>query len=283
MTSATAVLVSVRALAARLEDPAPLVLADVRWNLTGPPGRPEYEAGHLPGAQWVDLETELSGPLHPARTGGRHPLPDPDVFAAAMRRIGVTADAEVVVYDGASSLAAARLWWLLVDAGFPQVRVLDGGFAAWRRAGLPVQTGPETPVRPGDFRGRPGQLPRLDAAAVAELVRTSPDGPRLVDVRAPERYAGTSEPMDPVAGHIPTAVNRPSTGNLNPDGTFRPPAEIAERFTGLSEPVLYCGSGITAAHTLLALRTAELDGRIYPGSWSDWVSDPDRPVATGSQ
>ena len=283
MTSEPSVLISVAALAARLKEPGPLVLADVRWNLAGPPGRPEYEAGHLPGAQWVDLETELSGPLHPARTGGRHPLPDAEAFAAVLRRIGVTVGAEVVVYDGASSLAAARLWWLLVDAGFARVRVLDGGFAAWQRAGLPVETGPGRPVAPGDFQGRPGQLPRLDAAAVTEVVGAAPGGPRLVDVRAPERYAGTSEPLDPVAGHIPTAVNRPSTGNLHPDGTFRPPGEIAERFAGLSDPVLYCGSGITAAHTLLAMRTARLDGRIYPGSWSDWVSDPDRPVATGPE
>ncbi|CAA9321875.1 MAG: Thiosulfate sulfurtransferase, rhodanese [uncultured Friedmanniella sp.] len=283
MTSENSVLISVPALAARLAEQPPPVLADVRWNLTGPPGRPEYEAGHLPGAQWVDLETELSGPLRPGRTGGRHPLPDPEVFATAMRRIGVTADGEVVVYDGASSLAAARLWWLLLDAGFARVRVLDGGFAAWQRAGLPVQTGPGEPVRPGDFRGRPGQLPRLDAAAVLDLVGDAASGTSLVDVRAPERYAGRSEPLDPVAGHIPTALNRPSTGNLNPDGSFRPPAEIAQRFSGLSDPVLYCGSGITAAHSLLALSTAGLGGRIYPGSWSDWVSDPARPVATGQE
>ena len=277
------VLVDVRTLSARLAEPAPLVLADVRWNLTGPPGRPQYADGHLPGAQWVDLETELSGPLQPSRTGGRHPLPEPEVFAAAMRRIGVTSGTEVVVYDGGSSLAAARLWWLLLDAGFPHVRVLDGGFAAWQRAGLPVETGPGTPVPPGDFRGRPGQLPRLGAADVAALITAAPSATRLVDVRAAERYAGTSEPLDPVAGHIPTAVNRPSTDNLSADGRFRPPAEIAERFAGHSDPVLYCGSGITAAHTLLALRTAGLDGRIYPGSWSDWVSDPDRPVATGPE
>jgi thiosulfate/3-mercaptopyruvate sulfurtransferase len=277
------VLVSVEALVTRLQEPAPLVLADVRWNLTGPPGRPQYEAGHLPGAQWVDLETELSGPLHPLRTGGRHPLPDVEVFAAAMRRIGVGSGGEVVAYDGGSSVAAARLWWLLLDAGFSRVRVLDGGFAAWQQAGLPVQTGPGDPVAAGDFRGRPGQLPRLDADAVAALLQAGPGAPRLVDVRAPERYAGTSEPLDPVAGHIPTAANRPSTDNLAPDGRFRPPTEIAERFAGLSDPVLYCGSGITAAHTLLALRTAGLEGRIYPGSWSDWVSDPSRPVATGPE
>jgi thiosulfate/3-mercaptopyruvate sulfurtransferase len=254
-----------------------LVLADVRWNLSGPPGRPEYEVGHLPGAAWVDLTAELSGP---PGAGGRHPLPPVEVFEAAMRRIGVRADSEVVVYDGRTSLSAARLWWLLLDAGHPRVRVLDGGFAAWQRAGLPVQTGPEPEHEAGDFVARPGHLERVGTDELAAQVGTTA-APALVDVRAPERYRGEVEPIDPVAGHIPGAVNRPSMANLDADGRFRP-AVVAEHYADLPDPVLYCGSGITAAHSLLALRSAGLiGGRIYPGSWSDWVRDPGRPVATG--
>jgi thiosulfate/3-mercaptopyruvate sulfurtransferase len=275
----TPVLIGVSELAARLRTADPVVLADVRWTLTGPPGRPEFEAGHLPGAHWVDLEHELSSPAGTG-SGGRHPLPDPAVFQAAMRRIGVATGREVVVYDGGSALAASRLWWLLLDAGHVRVRVLDGGLAAWRQAGQPVRTGPEDGTPPGDFVARPGQLARVDAADIEAGLAAG--GPALVDVRAPERFSGAVEPVDPVAGHVPGALNRPSTDNLGPDGRFRPPAEIAERFAGLEDPVLYCGSGITAAHTLLALRAAGLPGgRIYPGSWSDWVSVPGRPVATG--
>lgn len=272
----TSPLIGVDELAGRLRSAAPVVLADVRWSLGGPPGEPEYRAGHLPGAHWVDLERELSGPARD--TGGRHPLPDADVLAAALRRIGVRTDGPVVVYDAANALAASRLWWLLVDAGHPDVRVLDGGFAAWQQAGHLVETGPDQTPEPGDFVPRPGRLPRVDAAEVTALLAA---GTPVVDVRAAERFTGATEPVDPVAGHIPGAVSRPSPQNQTPEGRFRPPAEIAERFAGLADPVLYCGSGITAAHTLLALRTAGLDGRIYPGSWSDWVSDPDRPVATG--
>ncbi|GAA1428647.1 sulfurtransferase [Microlunatus lacustris] len=274
----TSPLIGVAELDARLQRAEPVVLADVRWTLGGPPGEPEYQAGHLPGAHWVDLEHELSG--HPAGTGGRHPLPDVGTLAAALRRIGVRAEVPVVVYDAANALAASRLWWLLVDAGHPDVRVLDGGFAAWQRTGQPVETGPDGGAEPGDFVPRPGRLPRVDAVEVPALLAA---GTPLVDVRAAERFTGATEPVDPVAGHIPGAVNRPSPLNQTPDGRFRPPAEIAARFADVADPVLYCGSGITAAHTLLALRTAGLDGRVYPGSWSDWVSDPSRPVATGPE
>jgi thiosulfate/3-mercaptopyruvate sulfurtransferase len=278
--AATPVLIGVPELAERLRAAEPPVLADVRWSLTGPPGRPEFEAGHLPGAHWVDLEHELSGPPRTG-TGGRHPLPDPTVFAAAMRRIGVSGGSEVVVYDAADALAASRLWWLLLDAGHVRVRVLDGGFAAWRQAGQPVETGAGRQVHPGDFVARPGQLPRASAAELE--AGAGRGGHALVDVRAPQRFSGAVEPMDPVAGHIPGALNRPSAGNVDADGRFRPAAVIAERFAGLDDPVLYCGSGITAAHSLLALRVAGLPGgRIYPGSWSDWVSVAGRPVATGS-
>lgn len=275
-------LVSVDELAAELSSGSRrIVLADVRWTLTGPPGEPEYEEGHLPGAVWVDLESELTthGP-----TGGRHPLPDRDVFEAAMRRIGVSAGVPVVIYDAATSLAASRLWWLLTDAGHPDVRVLDGGFAAWQGAGQPIETGPGTVPERGDFAPRPGQRDALDADAVLDLVAgaDAAGAAELVDVRAADRYAGENETMDPVAGHIPGAVSRPSTENLTETGRFRPATEILERFADVSgEPVLYCGSGITAAHTLLALESAGRTGAIYPGSWSDWITDPDRPRATG--
>jgi thiosulfate/3-mercaptopyruvate sulfurtransferase len=275
-------LVSVEHLADALADAGEssptIVLADVRWTLNGPPGRPDYEAGHLPGAVYVDLESELTthGPV-----GGRHPLPDREVLQRAVRRIGVSAETPVVVYDGATSLAASRLWWLLTDAGHPDVRVLDGGFAAWQSAGKPVETGSGRTPAAGDFVVQPGHRTVLDAVAVVALTRSG-TGPSLVDVRAADRYAGQNETVDPIAGHIPGAVNRPSTENLTGSGRFRAAAEIAQRYADLpGEPVLYCGSGITAAHTLLALETAGRTGAIYPGSWSDWITDPDRPRATG--
>jgi thiosulfate/3-mercaptopyruvate sulfurtransferase len=269
-------LVSVEELAAELASGRPMVLADVRWTLNGPPGRPDYEAGHLPGAVFVDLETELTthGPA-----GARHPLPDRSTFQRAITRLGVSAATPVVVYDGATSLAASRLWWLLTDARHPSVRVLDGGLAAWRAADQPVETGPGPVPAAGDFVIEPGHRRALDATAITALL----DGDvALVDVRAADRYAGENETMDPVAGHIPGALSRPSTANLTPDGGFRSSAEIAERFADVDgEPVLYCGSGITAAHTLLALESAGRTGAIYPGSWSDWITDPARPRATG--
>ena len=273
-------LVSVQELAAELASGRRIVLADVRWTLNGPPGEPEYEQGHLPGALWVDLESELT--THGPR-GGRHPLPDPEVFEAAMRRIGVSADVPVVGYDGATSLAAARLWWLLTDAGHQDVRVLDGGYAAWQEARQPVETGPGIVPERGDFLARPGQRAAVDADGVLALVGNANAAGTLVDVRATDRYAGQNETIDPVAGHIPGAISRPSTENLTETGRFRPAAELAERFADIGgEPVLYCGSGITAAHTLLALESAGRTGAIYPGSWSDWITDPDRPRASGS-
>jgi len=278
------VLIDAPELARALDSERPPVVLDVRWNLMGPPGRPEYEAGHVPGAQWVDLEHALSGPADGA--GGRHPLPDPTVFQQAMRQLGVSTDSPVVVCDAASSLAASRLWWLLTDSGHADVRVLDGGVAAWRAAGLPVETGPGAPVPEGDFEAHPGQRRVLQGEDVrAELTR---DRPRtVVDVRAAERYSGAVEPMDPVAGHIPGAVNLPSMTNLAADGTFLDPEVLAARYAAAgvdADSIVYCGSGITAAHTLLALRLAGVDDAyLYPGSWSDWVSDPSRPVATGEE
>ena len=268
---------SVADLTAELAADPLIVLVDVRWTLNGPPGRADYEAGHLPGAVFVDLESELTthGPV-----GGRHPLPDREVFQRAVQRIGVSAETPVVVYDGATSLAASRFWWLLSDAGHGDVRVLDGGFAAWQQTG-PVETGPGRTPTAGDFVVQPGHRRVVDATAVDALTAAGA-GPTLVDVRAADRYAGENETIDPIAGHIPGALNRPSTANLTESGRFKDAREIAARYDDIEgEPVLYCGSGITAAHTLLALETVGRTGTIYPGSWSDWITDPDRPRATG--
>jgi len=275
------VLIEPAELAALLDAGEPPVLADVRWTLGGPPGRPQFEAAHLPGAHWVDLEHELSGPAGP---GGRHPLPSPAVFQAAMRAIGVCADRPVVAYDGATSQAAARLWWLLTDAGHRNVRVLNGGLAAWLAEGGPTESGPAPAVPPGHFVARPGQRRRATAEEI-EAGLTARTGPRLVDVRAPERFRGATEPIDPVAGHIPGAVNLPATGNHDPSGRFLDADAIRSRYAeaGVTgDAVLYCGSGITAAQVLLALESAGATAAIYPGSWSDWITDPRRPVATGS-
>jgi thiosulfate/3-mercaptopyruvate sulfurtransferase len=276
------VLIEVAELAEALVSGQPPVVADVRWNLAGPTGHPEFIAGHIPGARWIDLEHELSAP---PGVGGRHPLPDVAVFQAAMRRIGVSAGTPVVVCDGATALAASRLWWLLTDAGHPDVRVLNGGFAAWQAAGQPVATGVETDVHEGDFVARPHQRPQVDAAAVAAAL-DDPAAVSIVDVRAAERYSGEIEPMDPVAGHIPGAINVPAMGNVDAAGKFVTPNKIGSRYAdaGVSEaPIIYCGSGITAAHTLLALELAGMpNATIYPGSWSDWITDPEHPVATGA-
>lgn len=280
MSRSTAVLISAAELAALLDSTQPPVIADVRWTLGGPPGKPEFEAAHIPGAVWVDLESHLAGP---PGAGGRHPLPPVAIFEQAMRDIGVRPDSLVVAYDAATSQAAARLWWLLSDAGHNDVRVLDGGLAAWTAAGFPTASGMSPPPTPGDFVARPGQRRRMSADQISERLGR-PDAPTLVDVRTAERYAGENEPIDPVAGHIPGAVNVPSSAHAYPDGRFRPPAEIAdlyERTGGTDYAVLYCGSGVTAAQSLLALESAGLTAAIYPGSWSDWITDPSRPVAIG--
>lgn len=275
------VLVQTDELVALLESDAPPVLADVRWTLAGGPAEADFLAGHVPGAQWVDLERDLSAPPGP---GGRHPLPPPEVFSAAMQRIGVRGDRPVVAYDGAASLAAARLWWLLTDAGHARVRVLDGGLAAWVAAGGPTGSGPATPVLPGTFVARSGHRATVAGESIAAQLAAG-TGLRLVDVRAAERYSGASELIDPVAGHIPGAVNLPATGLQDAHGRFLRPATLASRFAEAgvdTEAVLYCGSGITAAQSLLALESAGGSAAIYPGSWSDWIRDPSHPIATGS-
>jgi thiosulfate/3-mercaptopyruvate sulfurtransferase len=260
-----------------------LVVVDVQWNLTsaaGPPGRDLYTAGHLPGAHHVDLDAELAGPPGP---GGRHPLPTAHAVQEAMRRCGADAGSRVVVYDQGPSYAAARAWWVLRHFGLADVRVLDGGLAAWRAAGGPVTT--EVPP-PGDgtfeavVDDSAGAL--LDADRAAQLAR---DG-ILLDARAPERFRGETEPIDPVAGHIPGAVNAPTTDNAGADGRFVPAEELRELFSRKGVRAgqrvgVYCGSGVTAAHEVLALHEAGIDAALYVGSWSDWITDPTRPVATG--
>ncbi|MFI9201748.1 sulfurtransferase [Streptomyces sp. NPDC053048] len=258
----------------------PPTLLDIRYRPGGPPGRPEYDAGHLPGAVYVDLDAELAGAPGPR---GRHPLPDTEVFGAAMRRAGVRAGHPVVVYDGGLGWAAARAWWLLRWAGHPSVRFLDGGLPAWTAAG--GQLTREVPaVDEGDFVPRPGALPVLDADGAAALARRG----LLLDARAGERYRGEVEPLDAVAGHIPGAVSAPTTENVAGDGRFHPAKTLADRFAELgaepgAEVGVYCGSGVSAAHEVLALAVAGVPAALYVGSWSEWSSDPDRPVATGAQ
>jgi thiosulfate/3-mercaptopyruvate sulfurtransferase len=253
------------------------VLLDVRWQLGGPPGRPMYAAGHLPGAVHVDLDAELAGP---AGRGGRHPLPDLEIFGAAMRRAGVSHGRPVVVYDGGAGWAAARAWWLLRWAGHERVRVLDGGLAAWDGELSTEEPRPEE----GDFVPAPGGLPVLDADAAARLARAGV----LLDARAAERYRGEVEPVDPVGGHIPGALSAPTTENVAEDGLLRPPEELAARFAGLgavpgADVGVYCGSGVSAAHEVLALAVAGVEAALYPGSWSEWTADPGRPVARGPE
>jgi thiosulfate/3-mercaptopyruvate sulfurtransferase len=276
------VLISAQELAGLLRSDQPPLVADVRWNLGGPSGKPDFEASHIAGAVWVDLETQLAGP---PGVGGRHPLPTPAVFEQAMRDIGVCQDSVVVAYDAANSQAAARLWWLLTDAGHRAVKVLDGGFAAWSAAGLPTASGPSAPAARGDFVAHPCQRPQLAGSEISRRLGST-EAPTLIDVRTPERYAAEKEPIDPVAGHIPGAINLPWAANLRADGRFRPPEEIARRYAeagGREDSVLYCGSGITATHTMLALESAGLRSTVlYPGSWSEWISDPSRPIATGT-
>ncbi|OYP14921.1 sulfurtransferase [Streptomyces sp. FBKL.4005] len=271
-------------LAQQLAGGAPPVLLDVRWQLSvakaaGAPafdGRAAYAAGHIPGAVFVDLDRELA-----AAPGahGRHPLPDLAEFGAAMRRAGVSAGRPVVVYDGGQGWAAARAWWLLSWTGHPDVRVLDAGLPSWRGA---LSTEEAVPAE-GDFAPVPGAAGLLDADGAAALARTGV----LLDARAGERYRGEVEPIDRVGGHIPGAVSAPTTENVGPDGRFLPAAELRDRFKALgvsedTEVGVYCGSGVSGAHEVLALAVAGIPAALYVGSWSEWSSDPSRPVATGA-
>ncbi len=256
-----------------------MALLDVRWTLAGAE-RDAYEQGHIPGAYFVSVDDDLSGP---PGEHGRHPLPAATDFEALMRRCGVENDHPVVVYDAQGGTSAARAWWLLRYFGHQDVRVLDGGFPAWVAEGEPVSTDVPVPGR-GDFVARPGGMALLDAAGAADLAATG----LLLDVRAPERYAGRTEPVDPVAGHIPSAVNLPTTEHVTHDGRMVPHDELIARFEKAGydggRVGAYCGSGINAAHTVLALEVAGVHGAaLYADSWSGWITDADRPVATGAE
>ena len=260
-------------------DPRPLVLLDVRWALDGSTGEHAHLDAHLPGAVYVDLGTELAAPASPG--AGRHPLPAPEDFAATLRRVGVTEDSRIVAYDDTDGGPAARLVWMLRALGH-DAAVLSGGLRAWNG---PLESGPVTPV-PGDVPVRDWPGERIASADEVATLAAASDGV-VLDARAAERYRGDVEPIDPRAGHVPGAVNLPYAGNLDQERRFLDPAELRRRFeaAGVSEDretIVYCGSGVTATHDLLALEAAGFEKvRLFPGSWSQWSADPARPVAVG--
>ena len=280
MTARDDVFISVTELAQRLDSGDPTTILDVRWQLGAPDGRDAHDAGHLPGAVYVSLEDELSD--HRVADRGRHPLPSGTDLQKAARRWGVRRGVPLVIYDDWNRAGSARAWWVLRAAGIDDVRILDGGLSAWRAAGGAVQNGPVTP-QPGDIVVArhdlyAGALPTLTAEEAAEH-------PNLLDARAPERFRGEVEPVDPVAGHIPGAKNVPSTSVLTADGTLLSEDELsalAWSFGGSEQVGVYCGSGVTAALLVAALSAAGVDAALFPGSWSQWSSQ-DRPVQTGDQ
>ncbi|AKK27823.1 sulfurtransferase [Mycobacterium sp. EPa45] len=282
MTGRADVLITAAALVDRLAAGEPVTVLDVRWTLSEPDGRERYLQGHVPGAVYVSLDDELTD--HRVTGRGRHPLPSGSAVQAAARRWGVRDGCPVVVYDDWNRAGSARAWWVLTAAGVADVRILDGGWSAWKAAGGPVETDSVDPA-PGDVTVAyedlyAGALPTLTADEVS-------NGP-LLDARAPERFRGEVEPVDPVAGHIPGARNLPSTMLLSEQETFLDGTALAglltERGIEPGEPIgVYCGSGITAAVAVAALTAAGRDTALFPGSWSQWSSDPDRPVARGEQ
>ncbi len=281
-------LIRVDDLARRLADGAAPRLLDVRWTLAGGGSRPElYRDGHLPGAVFLDLDAELADP---PGDGGRHPLPSVERLTTALRRAGVRPTTEVVVLDAGDGvpLAAARAWWVLRWAGHADVRVLDGGLAAWTAAGHPLEAGDVLPDPAEDAVVHPGSMPVLEVEELADQVSANgrPDA-TLVDVRAAERFSGATEPLDPVAGHVPGAVNHPITDLVGADGRLLRGDDLRAALGDLAGPgagalTASCGSGVTAAVLVLALHEVGVDARLFPGSWSQWVRDPSRPVATGS-
>jgi thiosulfate/3-mercaptopyruvate sulfurtransferase len=270
------VLISASELREALAGDDPPTVLDVRWQLAKPDGRDDYESGHVPGAVYVSLEDELTD--HLVRGRGRHPLPSGVAVESAGRRWGLRTGVPVVVYDDWNRAGSARAWWVLTAAGIPGVRILDGGLAAWTESGGELETGTAT-VEFGDVSVTHedlylGALPTLSADEAAGM------GSRLVDARAPERFRGDVEPVDPVAGHVPGAVNVPSTSLLAADGTFLSESDLrAEWGDGVGA---YCGSGVTASVVVAALAAAGVPVALFPGSWSQWCADPSRPVETGA-
>lgn len=287
MTAAFQTLISSAALQSLLAQQVPVVLLDVRFDLADTAaGERAYAEGHLPGAHYLHLDRDLSGPRHDAqgRMRGRHPLPDAHAFAVLARSLGVRPGVQVVAYDAQGGVYASRAWWLLRWIGHRPVAVLDGGLPAWTAAGGDLVRSVPERAAPAPAAAEAGRIPTLDAdALLAGLGRV-----KLVDARAPERFRGDVEPLDPAAGHIPGALNRPFARNLGADGGFKPAAVLAEEFGRLlggvspSQVVHQCGSGVTACHNLLAMEHAGLPGSsLYPGSWSEWCADPARPLARG--
>ena len=276
-------LISAVELARQLPAPNWIVL-DCRHDLAKPDaGRADYGAGHIPNAQFAHLDTNLADHM-PASDGvfhGRHPLPAIDAFIATLRRWGVNDDSQVVAYDAQGGMFAARLWWMLRWAGHEAVAVLDGGLPAWTALGLPLATDAPSPA-PGNLTLRPALVRTVGASDILAQPQL-----KVLDARAPDRFRGENETLDPVGGHIPGAANRFFKDNLLPDGRFKPAAQLRSELSALvrdpASAVMQCGSGVTACHNLLALEVAGLPGAaLYPGSWSEWCSDPSRPVATGA-
>jgi thiosulfate/3-mercaptopyruvate sulfurtransferase len=276
----TTVLISPAELADRLSDPR-LRILDVRWTVTAPDGRGDYLKGHIPGAVYVDLDTELAD--HSVTGRGRHPLPTAAQLQAHARTWGLDDGDPVVVYDAWGGQAASRAWWLLRAAGLTDVRILDGGWPAWVAAGLPVETDVHQPDLGSVEISSLDGMRTVEADDVARLAHDP--AARALDARAGARYRGEEEPLDPVAGHIPGAVSAPTAENLTPDGRFRPAEDLRARFCELKGDAdavaVYCGSGVTATHQIAALALAGIDAALYPGSWSEWSNTPGRPVATG--
>ena len=274
-------LISVEELAETIDH---CTVIDTRHDLSDPVAGPAaYAAGHIPGAYFLHQDKDLAGPRN--GTNGRHPLPAPDALVQALRATGLSAQRQLVVYDQQGGMFAARLWWLARWLGHQAVAVLDGGLDAWQRAGYPVDRNTPAPKH-GDFAAATSLVSTIDAAGVASVLGS--DARLIVDARAPERYRGDVEPLDPVAGHIPGAVNRPFQDNLRPDGRFKPAPILRQAFEQLlggrsaAAMIHQCGSGVSACHNLLAMEHAGLAGSaLYPGSWSEWCSDPARPVARG--
>ena len=284
MDTRAQVLITAAELASLIQAGDPITILDVRWRLDEPDGRAAYLQGHLPGAVYVSLDEELSD--HTIADRGRHPLPSGRSLEAAARRWGIRQDGLVVVYDDWNRAGSARAWWVLTAAGLANVRILDGGLSAWRSAGGSLETGPVTP-QPGNVTVLHDDLyaasrPTLTAEEAGAGVVT------LLDARAPERFRGDVEPVDAVAGHIPGAKNIPSGALLADDGTFLANGALAQLFSnhGVDRDArvgAYCGSGVTATIAIAALAATGCEAALFPGSWSEWSSDPSRPVASGSE